>query len=227
MRHFLLRIGGRGGIGGESDLRVRNKELMLANDPHCLETACVPRFPLRDYFRSSQPNLDEVRDTVWSDGVSEGTYGVGGKPYHDAVLEQYKLYVEMTDRISARRATMNSYFLSLNTAIAVGVSFVWGLLKSSSVWLLLFPLLMLLVLSGTWFALIKSYRQLNAAKYVVIEAMEERLPASPYVRAEWAALGKGEDRARYWPMSRLEQGVPVVFAVLYTIAFVVVAVTGR
>ncbi len=34
-----------------------------------------------------------------------------------ALLEQYKLYVEMADRISARRGLTNSYFLTLNTGI--------------------------------------------------------------------------------------------------------------
>ena len=32
-------------------------------------------------------------------------------------LEQYKLYVEMADRISSRRQNANSFFLSINTAI--------------------------------------------------------------------------------------------------------------
>src|SRR5256885_4461010 len=32
-------------------------------------------------------------------------------------LEQYKLYVEMADRISSRRLTANSFFLTINSAI--------------------------------------------------------------------------------------------------------------
>jgi hypothetical protein len=181
---------------------------------------------LRAYFHASSASADEVRQTIWTQGIDEATYGVAGSPYQGALLEQYKMYVEMTDRVSSRRATMNAFFLSLNTAIATGVSFVWGLQKSS-VWFLAFPLAMLLALAGTWFCLIKSYRQLNAAKFAVIGAMEEKLPASPYVRAEWAALGNGMDKGRYWPMSKLEQGVPVVFAVLYVIAFIVVAAMHR
>ena len=33
------------------------------------------------------------------------------------LLEQYKLYLEMADRISSRRQSANSFFLSLNTAL--------------------------------------------------------------------------------------------------------------
>jgi len=33
------------------------------------------------------------------------------------LLEQYKLYIEMADRISSRRQSANSFFLSLNTTL--------------------------------------------------------------------------------------------------------------
>ena len=37
-----------------------------------------------------------------------------GEKYKEHLLEQYKLYVEMADRISGRRQTANSFFLSIN-----------------------------------------------------------------------------------------------------------------
>ncbi|WP_245791148.1 RipA family octameric membrane protein [Actinacidiphila rubida] len=181
---------------------------------------------LRSYFRLRHASVAEVRPSLWSAGVDESAYDAARRPYQDAVLEQYKLYVEMTDRVSARRATMNAFFLSLNSTVGTAVAFVWGLQKSS-VGLLVFPLLVLLVMSGTWFCLLRSYRQLNSAKFAVIGALEERLPTSPYWRGEWKALGEGADRGRYWPMSQLEQCVPLVFAALYVTGFVVVAVTSR
>ncbi|MEY9891101.1 hypothetical protein ABIA31_004766 [Catenulispora sp. MAP5-51] len=180
--------------------------------------------PPRNKAAASIPGGFKISDVVWSQGVDENSYGGGRNLYLDALLEQYKVYIEMADRVSARRATMNAFFLSLNTAIATGVAFVWGL-KRESAWLLVFPLLVLLTLSGTWFFLITSYRQLNSAKFMVIAELETRLPASPYVRAEWAVLGEGKDKSLYWPLSKLEQAVPVVFATLYVVAFVVVAAT--
>ena len=36
------------------------------------------------------------------------------KPDKGILLEQYKLYVEMADRISQRRQSANNYFLSVN-----------------------------------------------------------------------------------------------------------------
>jgi hypothetical protein len=51
--------------------------------------------------------------------------------------------------------------------------------------------------------------------------MEERLPASPYWAAEWAALGEGRDPARYWPLTHLEQWIPALFAAVYIFGFIV------
>src|SRR6202035_648373 len=86
-------------------------------------------------------------------------------------------------------------------------------------WILIFPLTAIVVQCGAWFFLVRSYRQLNSAKYTVIGALEERLPASPYWRAEWTALGEGKDKAKYWPITHLEQWIPIIFAAVYVLAF--------
>jgi hypothetical protein len=86
------------------------------------------------------------------------------------------------------------------------------------------PLVALLGQCVAWFWILRSYRQLNAAKYAVIGALERRLPASPYWRAEWSALGQGKDPAQYWPLSPVEQVVPLFFAVVYLAGFVALLV---
>jgi hypothetical protein len=154
------------------------------------------------------------------DTVTAETYGGEEQQYQQALLEQYKIYVEMADRISARRSLANGFFLSLNTVILGGA----GLLANRpdiTPWLLLPALGVLLIQSATWFLLVRSYRQLNAAKYMVVGALEERLPASPYWRAEWKALGEGRNTAVYWPLTHLEQWIPLVFAALYVVGFVI------
>jgi hypothetical protein len=161
---------------------------------------------------ASAPEPSEIRDHLWT--LEEH---LSPSPTSDRLLEQYKVYVEMADRISARRASTNTFFLTLNTAVFALV----GALSAKDLRgdpLILIPVLALLVQCGAWLFLLRSYRQLNAAKYAVIGAMEERLPASPYYRGEWRALGEGRDRRRYWPLSHLEQWTPIAFAVLYAIA---------
>nr|WP_306454502.1 hypothetical protein [Streptomyces sp. TLI_235] len=89
-------------------------------------------------------------------------------------------------------------------------------------WLLVAGLIILLVQCLTWFVMVRSYRQLNAAKYEVIGALEERLPGYVYSRAEWAALGEGHDWRRYIPLTHVEQWVPLTFAMAYLLGFVAV-----
>src|SRR5215217_8956247 len=40
-----------------------------------------------------------------------------GGQYQNHLLEQYKLYVQMADKISERRQSANSFFLTVNTAL--------------------------------------------------------------------------------------------------------------
>jgi hypothetical protein len=135
--------------------------------------------------------------------------------YDGALLEQYKLYVEMADRISARRGLTNSFFLTLNTGIVGVFAAFKNVPTGAEAWWLGIPLVALVGECFAWFYLVRSYRLLNGAKYRVVGALEERLPASPFWRAEWWALGEGRDPTRYWPLSHIEQWVPVLFALTY------------
>lgn len=167
--------------------------------------------------------VDQVRRELWNADVQEAPSGTQAASV-TAVLEQYKIYVEMADRTSARRGLANTYFLTLNTAVLTVVGVFWQRPPTGSPVLLLLPLSVLLVQCLTWYGLLRSYRQLNSAKYVVIGALEERLPASPYYRAEWWALREGKDRAVYWPLSHLEQIVPCLFALAYIVGAALVLV---
>jgi|ERR1700737_1899145 hypothetical protein len=142
--------------------------------------------------------------------------------YDGAMLEQYKLCVEMADRISARRGLTNSFFVTLNTGIVGLFAALHRVPTGTEAWWLAIPLVAILGECYAWFYLVRSYRLLNGAKYRVVGALEERLPASPFWRAEWWALGEGKDRARYWPLSHIEQWIPILFALTYFAGFLAV-----
>ncbi|WP_439650868.1 RipA family octameric membrane protein [Micromonospora solifontis] len=173
------------------------------------------------YLRTTTAGFDEVAPTLWgpSTEADKDAGPAGGR--QSVILEQYKIYVEMADRISARRGLTNTFFLSLNTLIATAAGVVWKDRSAVEVWYLSVPLAALLLQCAAWFWLLRSYRQLNSAKYIVVGALEERLPASPYWRAEWKALGEGRDPSRYWPLTHLEQWIPVSFAVVYVAGFII------
>lgn len=172
---------------------------------------------LKNYFGAKVTAIHEVRPTVWNDSEANQAESDSDRA---AILEQYKIYVEMADRVSARRSLTNTFFLTLNTAIFAAIGAVWKDQTKVASWILIFPLTAIVVQCGAWFFLVRSYRQLNSAKYTVIGVLEERLPASPYWRAEWKALGEGKEKAKYWPMTHLEQWIPVIFAATYVVAFI-------
>ncbi|MGY2082277.1 RipA family octameric membrane protein [Blastococcus sp. SYSU DS0539] len=176
--------------------------------------------PRGGYFRTAKPvPVEEVAAYLWNPGVGTESYAQHREKYQAAVLEQYRLYVEMADRISARRALANTFFLSLNTAVLVLIGVFWRKPPEAAVLLLALPLAFLLALCLAWFWLVRSYRQLNAGKFVVIAALEQRLPASPW-QGEWHALGRGDDRAKYWPLTHVEPWVPGIYAGAYVAGFV-------
>lgn len=180
------------------------------------------------YVRTAEsPKVDEVAAQLWNREVGVAAYAEHRERYQAAIFEQYRLYVEMADRVSARRALANTFFLSLNTAVLVIIGVFWRDPPAAPPCLLAIPLVLLLGLCLAWFWVVRSYRQLNTAKYAVIGAMEQRLPASPYWRAEWNALGKGKDKARYWPMTHVEQWVPMIYAAAYLAGFLVALSSGR
>src|ERR1700682_5050418 len=124
--------------------------------------------------------------------------------YQEHLLEQYKLYVEMNDRVSQRRLTTNSYFLSINTALLAFVGYVTTKETSSYLWLVGVAGI---VLSLLWFYIVTSYRGLNTAKFKIIHDIETRLPLSLYA-AEWNAMGRGKIAKLYRPLSHIERVVP-------------------
>ena len=131
-------------------------------------------------------------------------------------LEQYKLYLGLTDKISERRQNANTYFLSINT----GLCALLGYLFSNNVDKEIKTLLWIVptaggILSYFWFRMVKSYRDLNTAKFNVIHHIEEKLPISPY-KAEWIALAEGKVPKIYTPFSHLEIYVPRSFIILYS-----------
>ncbi len=138
------------------------------------------------------------------------------------LLEQYKLAAEMADRVSARRGAANGFYFTVSSALlATSESLSLGTSSAAGI-----------VLACAWWMQLRSYRNLNAAKFDVIGKLEQRLPAHVF-SDEWAIL-KQEPverivlRSRFLgrlvkPLSRhaelsvVEQVVPVVFLVLFAI----------
>lgn len=186
-----------------------------------LPYAPVPAVPAWKLKKSDEPKLEDIKRDLWNAEVTSASYAAQDEKYQAAILEQYKIYVEMADRISSRRGLTNTFFLTLNSAIFTLFGVFWkDRPQHISTWALALLLAVVLGETAAWWLIVRSYRQLNTAKYKVVGLLEEQLPASPYWSAEWTALGKGEDPRIYLPLTHVEQWVPVLFAAIYVTGFV-------
>lgn len=170
----------------------------------------------RDFFGETEvATADEVTNTLWTSEIVPSELDEETMRYTQVVLEQYRIYVEMADRVSARRGNANTFFLTLNTSIFTLVGVGWDREPDRPTELIVVPLVVLVLQCLAWFWIVRSYRQLNSGKWAVVGALERRLPASPWWEGEWTALREGRDPGRYWPITHVEQWIPFLFAIAY------------
>ena len=169
------------------------------------------RFPLIDDRR-------ELREILrgWPDARK-------GNPLPSKDLEiafdQYRMYVELTDKISERRQAANSFFVAVNTGVVAFLSYVSPdkqLIRSERIYFLI--TVAGIILCFLWYRIVRSYKDLNTARFAVIHEMEDLLPLRPY-SAEWQYVGQGVVSRLYKPLTHIEVGVPWLFFVLYCGAF--------
>jgi len=130
------------------------------------------------------------------------------------LLEQYKIAVEMADRISARREGANKIFLSANSIIFAFLA-TQTTFSAVHIFISIFGILLAII----WAGIIKNYRSLNSAKYAVINEIEEHLPWEVY-KNEWEKLKKGKDKKVYAKLTVVEQKLPWIFSGFYIILLI-------
>jgi hypothetical protein len=146
--------------------------------------------------------------------------------YHTHLLEQYKLYIEMVDRLSARRVLVNNSFITMMGAGAVAYAAApqyfaggFGVLFQLGI------TLACILLAVMWRATIAYYRDLSTAKFKVIHEIEELLPAQPF-KMEWQYVmdaQRAERRKLHGGQSIMEMRMPVIAAILSAFGFLTTA----
>jgi hypothetical protein len=135
-----------------------------------------------------------------------------GKDYRNHALEIYKLYLDLSDKLSARRQSVNSFFLTLNSFI-IGL-LGYGQIASSSIaknpefyWTIS---ILGMVICVVWFKIIYAYKNIMRSKFIIIHRMEQHLPLAAY-EAEWQVLRENNG---YQPLTHFEMVVPWIFFLL-------------
>jgi PGF-pre-PGF domain-containing protein len=149
---------------------------------------------------------------------SREEYGV---KYQEHLLEQYKVYVKIADKISERRQSANNSFLIFDSILISVFGILSGIesMARHHMWQYLIPLAGLLV-SITWSTLISSSRHLQSIKLASIEKMESELPVALF-NSEWKNSGEGKAR-QYLVFNYIEQFVPWIFTGIYIVLIVII-----
>jgi len=147
-----------------------------------------------------------------------------GDSFTPDLLEQYKLYVQSTENVSARRVASSRYLLTLNAAL-VALYGVQSAGFGQSYWTLLVPIVGIPV-SLLWYLIIKSHADLNRVKFDVIHEFEQHLPAEMY-KYEWHLAEEGKGKA-YTAVTAIERWIPILFSALHVILaiMIILAIAG-
>jgi hypothetical protein len=136
-----------------------------------------------------------------------------GDKYKEHLIEQYKLYVKLTDNTTVQRGNTNKFYITVLSGLLAILSF---FIKNN------FPNTMILIVSllgiflcYTWYMHIKSYKQLNSGRFKVIHEIEKQLPYCCF-QEEWKYLEKGNGE-KYTRLTQVEQKVPIYLGLPYLI----------
>lgn len=132
------------------------------------------------------------------------------------LLEQYKLFLQTSEDLVSRRQNVNSFYISINSALIA----VFGALLALNIppvyQCILNTVLSVvgIILSVSWVKILISYGDLNSSKMKIISHIEKQLPASLY-DAEWAALSDKLNKRKYVSFTNSEKRVPRLFIIVY------------
>lgn len=118
----------------------------------------------------------------------------------------------MADRVSERRVTVNNLFITLNSVILALSAIIP---KKSDVSIAIVGV----IISFLWITTITSYKNLNSAKFKVINELEKQLPTQPF-NYEWFLVGEGQDKKKYKKLTQIEKNVPIIFIIIYLVILV-------
>jgi len=134
----------------------------------------------------------------------------------ELLFQQYHIYLDSIEKNSDRRNSAVKLYITINAWL---LSFLGVIVQSSKLNIItaILPVLIVWIsISVIFYYLIKSYKQLNTGKFELIHKIEEKLPLNLYAY-EWVVLGEGKDKNKYFPFSHIEQWLPIVLGLVYSV----------
>lgn len=172
--------------------------------------------------------VEELSNVIKS--YDAGDYGLfNGAPgdlNQDALLEQYKLFLQTSEDLVNRRQNVNSFYISISSAIVAIMGFLFAMdLGRMSELIIGFAFCIVgIILSISWSKSLACYGNLNSSKMKIISSIEKQLPLSLF-DAEWAALSDKLNKKKYVSFTESEQTIPRLFGLLYCIVIVFIVIS--
>lgn len=190
----------------------------------------------KDQFSKKEKLLAEKVATIgdivrWINNYENSVYAVFNKPLDSIdrgeLLEQYKVFLETSENLVERRQTVNSFYISANTALITIMSVLITMFAESAERVTIFALtgLIGIIVSASWNSILSAYGVLNASKIKVISMIEHELPVSLY-DAEWNVMSDKLNRRKYVSFTDSEKRAPKAFIILYIALFLAAVVTA-
>ena len=161
----------------------------------------------------------DIQDKLWS---NEDENNLSNEQYNALLIEQYRIYVELTDRTSYRRIIINLFFLVVNLVlvgiVALAISNNINVKNHPSAILVTIPYFAVLVFCYSWWKIIRFFRHHVQIKNRIVPSLERRLPSRVWLTEEHIA----EARGSFKPIRFLEIYMPFVFMGIYSALFIFV-----
>lgn len=197
------------------------------NQPHA-ELFVKDKFTDTTYRYDTEASVDSIAEIISKH--EHGDYHIFNQDFDSMdkamLFEQYKLFLKTSEDLVARRQNVNSFYISVNSALVA--LFAAGMALSIDLYykIALGAIFVMvgLVLSASWIKTLTSYGNLNASKMTIIRSIERQLPASLY-DAEWQALSDKLNKSKYISFTQNEARIPMIFIGIYSaVAVVLVAI---
>ncbi len=222
-------------MGYEVNIAMKyNKQIMILNrDNYDMPSFLykVDRFTKMNQLVASIESIEKIKSRI--DNYANGYYEIFSKDFNEIenkdkftsdLIEQYKVFQKTSEDLVARRQAVNSFYISVNSAIVAVTGIVMGLVEMPiKLFVTLFMCLLGIILDIAWINILDNYGTLNSAKMKVISLMEKNLPVSAY-DVEWKVMSDKLNNKRYVSFTSSEKRIPKIFFITYILGIILVAI---
>lgn len=220
-------------IAWELKQAIRYNKLILyykLDDTYKLNTCLygIDQFSKKKKLLASEAkSIENISDRVKKYENSEYAIfnGAIDKIDRTELLEQYKIFLETSESLVARRQTVNSFYVSANTALITIMATLITAFKEINEKIIICGLISFIgiILSISWNSILNAYGILNSSKMKVISMIEHELPASLY-DTEWDVMSDKLNSKKYTSFTDSEKKAPKAFIILYILLIVITAI---